>query len=84
MKYTVHWLPLAEQELAALWVQAAIRSEVTRAANSIDQELERAPETLGESRSKGLRVHFEAPLGILFQVRSDLKLVEVVHVWRFD
>jgi hypothetical protein len=84
MKYTVRWLPGAEQELAALWLDATARSEVTRAANKIDQQLEQSPETLGESRSKALRVHFETPLGILFRVRSDVRIVEVAHVWKFD
>jgi hypothetical protein len=39
MKYTVVWVPSAEQELAALWIAAADRREVTQAANDIDQRL---------------------------------------------
>jgi hypothetical protein len=39
MNYTVVWVPSAEQELAALWMAAADRDAVTRAAHEIDQQL---------------------------------------------
>jgi hypothetical protein len=83
VNYTVRWLPAAEQELAALWLDTAARAAVTRAANALDQALQRAPEELGESRSQSLRILFEPPLGILFRVRVDMRVVEVAHVWEF-
>lgn len=84
MNFTVHWLPKTEQELAALWLVAPLRSAVTRAAHVIDRQLQQDPEAIGESRPKGLRIHIETPLGVLYRVRRDQRLVEVVHVWRFD
>ncbi len=84
MKYHVRWLPRAEQELAALWLDTLRRAAVTRAAQLLDQQLAQAPGHLGESRPRGRRVHFEAPLGILFRVLEDVQEVEVIHVWEFQ
>ena len=83
MNYAVHWLPAAEQELIALWLNSAKRSAVTRATHRLDQQLQHSPNGLGESRPGGLRVHFESPLGVLFQVRPGTRIVEVIHVWEF-
>jgi hypothetical protein len=83
MNYTVVWLPGAEQELAALWLDPAWRPTITQAAHAIDQQLQRAPEGLGESRGPDTRVCFVDPLGALFRVRPGDRLVEVIHVWGF-
>ena len=84
MNYTVRWLPKAEQELAALWLDATVRSAVTQAAHRIDQQLQQSPQDLGESRAEDIRVHFQTPLGVLFRVPTSMRLVEVVHVWKFE
>jgi hypothetical protein len=84
MKYAVRWLPAAEQELAALWMATNRRTAVTQAANQIDQELSKSPESIGESRPAGLRIYFVSPLAVLFRVRTEDRLVQVVHVWTFD
>jgi hypothetical protein len=65
MNYEVHWLPAAEQELTALWLNSAKRSAVTRATHRLDLQLQQSPNRLGESRPGGLRVHFESPLGAM-------------------
>jgi len=84
MKYLVRWLPAAEQELAALWMSAKNRAAVSHAALEIDQDLEKDPVKVGESRTRRLRIHFVAPLGILFRVNSKDCIVQVVHVWSFE
>jgi hypothetical protein len=83
MKYTVVWLPGAEQELADLWLDSAERADVTDASNRIDRLLRDDPERWGESREDDQRVLFVAPLGVLFRVKPPDCLVEVIHVWRF-
>jgi hypothetical protein len=83
MNYTVIWLPDAEQELAALWLAAADRARVTRAAHLLDQRLRRDPENEGESRSGLDRIIIEAPLVAHYRVRADDRIVEVGHAWRF-
>jgi hypothetical protein len=83
MKYTVVWLPDAEQELAALWLDPASRADVTDASDRIDRMLRRDPERWGESRSDDQSVLFVAPLGVLFRIKPEDCLVEIVHVWMF-
>jgi hypothetical protein len=84
MKWTVVYLPAAEQELAALWVDPASRADVTDASNRIDRLLQRDPEKVGESREEtDQRILFVAPLAVLFRVSPDDCLVQVIHVWKF-
>src|SRR5450759_4456139 len=75
--------PDAEQELAALWMDAANRTAVTWAAHEIDGLLRHNPKEQGESRSLGRRVFFVRPLGVFFRVYSSDRVVQVQHVWRF-
>jgi hypothetical protein len=84
MRYTVRYLPDAEQELAALWMDSNKRDAVTRAAHQIDQQLQQAPQECGESRPQDCRIHFESPLGVLFRVVPNNRLVEVIHVWEYS
>ena len=83
MKYTVLWVPKAEQELAAIWMKSTRRRKVTTAAHRIDQRLRRNPETAGESREQGRRILHESPLGVLFRVEPEDRIVHVLTVWRF-
>src|SRR5262249_15812364 len=83
MKYTVEWLPSAEQELAALWNSAPDRSEITAAADNIDRALARDPLTLGESRGARTRIAFETPLAVLFDVDAVGRMVTVWDLWRW-
>jgi hypothetical protein len=71
MTYDVDWLPDAEQELAALWLQASDRQAITAAAHAIDQRLKLDPENEGESRPNGRRILHGKPLGIYFRVLPD-------------
>jgi plasmid stabilization system protein ParE len=81
MKYTVRWVPIAEQELAAIWLASADREAVTRAAHRLDQRLRTTPFSLGESRQSSLsRIAFEPPLAIEFEVIEDDKKVRVLAV----
>jgi hypothetical protein len=83
MKYTVVWDPDAEQELASLWMAAAERQALTDAADQIDKVLRQDPQQQGESRPDGLRILFVEPLGIIFRVHEDDRLVRVLQVWSF-
>jgi mRNA-degrading endonuclease RelE of RelBE toxin-antitoxin system len=81
MKYSVIWLPAAEQELARIWLNATDRNAVSNASNLIDRRLQTNPENVGESRSNDQRITFEEPLAVLFQVVPDDVRVWVIHVW---
>jgi len=84
VKYTVVWLAVALDELARLYNDAPNRELVTAASNRIDRLLSRDPEEVGESRSNGRRILLEAPLGVIYTVRADDRLVEVGYVWAFQ
>jgi hypothetical protein len=84
MTFSVTWLPDAENELAALWLDAQNRDAVTKASHALERRLQtRAPEC-GESRSNGRRVDFEWPLGIYFRVDEVRKAVTVSHIWLYQ
>lgn len=84
MNYTVIYLPAAEEELAALWLDSNRRAAVTRAVHLLDEDLRKDPERVGESRSQGTRIHFSSPLAVLFRISAEDRLVRVAHVWEFE
>ncbi len=81
MKYTVSWLPQAQDELADLWVQATDRQAVTGAADRIDRALARDADTKGQPFD-GARIIVQAPLAVSFTVSPDDCQVTVYQVWR--
>lgn len=82
MKYTVVWKPEAEEELARMWNEAQDRRELTAAANAIDRLLRTSPQDQGESRSGATRIMFVHPLGVIYDVEEQDRLVSVLSVWR--
>ena len=81
MKYTVVWTVEAEEELAAIWVDAVDRSVIAKAAESLDRELVQYPAAVGESRPNSQRIAYCLPLGIQFEIIEDDRLVRVLAVW---
>ncbi len=83
--YTVIWAPNAVHDLARLWqrADAAQRDRITLASNQIDLRLRRNPQQDGESRDRGRRILLIPPLGVLYRVFEDDKLVRVVMAWEF-
>jgi hypothetical protein len=84
MIYSVVWFPTAENQLAALWLNAPDRDVVRRSADALDAELQQDPFAIGESRDPDERVAFEYPLAISYWVDADRKRVVVHAVWRTD
>jgi len=82
MNHTVVWKPAAEQELASIWNESADRADVTVAANTIDRLLRTSPQDQGESRSGITRIMFVHPLGVIYDVQQEDRLVSVLRVWR--
>lgn len=83
--FRVRWKQSALDALAAMWAAAdsQLRRAITAAVHRIDQELRIDPASKGESRPNGRRVHFEAPLGVLFQVEPQHSIVRVLRVWQY-
>lgn len=84
MSYTVSWTPLAQNQLAGLWLDATERDRLTEAANSLDESLQYNPHEQGESRFSTLRIVFAFPLACYVDVRQDDLSVYVLAVWRTD
>ena len=84
MIFTVAWVAEAVDELADLWLVAADRDRVTAAAGTIDRNLRQDPQTQGESRDGNVRILFEHPLGVDFEIIEDDRIVFVLSVWRTD
>lgn len=76
--------PQAETELASIWLDSKNRNRVKSSADELERQLQTKPDGAGESREKGLRVAFLAPLGIKFLVRHDDRIVQVLDVWQYD
>ena len=81
-RYTVVWVQSAQAELADLWLSAPDRNATTAAAHAIDQELAVDASAAGAELREGLRALFAPPLRVLFTVREDDRIVEVLRVRR--
>ena len=81
MRYTVIWAPSAEEDLAGMWMEAPDRRDISDVANRIDALLAARPESLGESRDENVRVAFEWPLGVEFEVLPHDRIVYVLSIW---
>ncbi|HJT75706.1 MAG TPA: hypothetical protein VJ739_00740 [Gemmataceae bacterium] len=82
MRWTVTWVPAAQNALADIWNNAPDRADVTAAANRMDANLRRDPYAHSESRSGTARVMLQPPLGVSFDVSDADRLVTVRAVWR--
>jgi len=80
--YTVVWHQEVEDGLLNLWMEAPDRSDVTQAADAIDAELAKNPETAGEMIVPGIRQIIMPPLAALFVVRPGDRIVEVIAIRR--
>jgi hypothetical protein len=81
--YRVQWAGLALNQLTAIWTEgdSNIRRLITSAVGQIDRQLADNPSECGESRSGPDRILFSAPLGIIFNVGADHRIVRVLRVW---
>ena len=80
MNYTVVWLPVAEQQLAEIWLSSSQRLAVSTAAEEIDEELGLHPLEIGESREDTNRIIITRPLVATYQVEVADRIVRVVNV----
>jgi hypothetical protein len=48
MNFEVYWLPEAEVELAALWLDSRDRKEFSRSTHRVEQSLRMNPGTIGD------------------------------------
>ena len=79
---TVTWVESAQDELAELWMAGPDRDAISAAARAVDRELAVDPHVKGVEMSEGLRALHQPPLRLLFSVRDDDRVVEVLRVKR--
>ena len=82
MNYNVIWKRSADGQLASIWMDADDRAAITHAARALDRRLAVNPVEQGESRPNELRIGFELPLGVLYEIHEDQRLIQVVAVWK--
>lgn len=79
-RYTVVWVQSVEDELVEIWLSADDRNAITSATDTIDRELGMDAESKGEDAAEGLRSLIVSPLRVIFTVKTDDRIVEVVRV----
>ncbi len=79
-RFTVVWVHSILDELAELWLNSHDRDSVTEAVASIDADLSEDAFLKGTHLNEGLRELAIPPLRVLFTVRGDDRMVEVVRV----
>ena len=80
MRFTVTWHPLAQQELADIWMRADDRNDVSAAANLIDRMLASDPRQQGEE-FYGERLLVALPLAVTYSVNEPDRTVQILQVW---
>lgn len=82
MNYTVVWGNDAEDEIARLWLDAQDRAALAAAVDAIDAVLGRDPFGVGESREGRRRILIVSPVGVIYSVKRQDRIVEVTKIWK--
>jgi hypothetical protein len=80
MSYTITWLEEAEEQLAAVWMAADDPRAVNDAVEFVERILGYAPLDSGESRSGDVRIVFSGPIGVLYRVDPQRRIVSIISV----
>jgi hypothetical protein len=83
--FSIYRSPAAVSSLSETWAYADddFRLAILRATHLIDQRLRHDPQRRGESRGQGTRILFQGPLGVLYEVDEEKKLVRILRTWAF-
>jgi hypothetical protein len=79
MRYTLVWIPSADDELARIWMDASDRRAVADATNEIERLLKREPLSVGEEYDDDRRIVID-PLEVIYTVSPDDCMVRVIWV----
>jgi hypothetical protein len=80
MPYRVFWSPDAERLFKTLHAASSESDDLAKAARSIDAQLYSNPYDFGESRHENVRIGFERPLVVQYEVLEDVQTVIVFDV----
>jgi hypothetical protein len=84
IRFTVVWWQFAKNRLADLWLAAADKAAVTRAADEIDRRSAADPQSCAEIRHEELCRMTIDPLAVQFTIDDHDRLVIVWTVRRSD
>ena len=81
--YSIYRSQAAAAPLAEAWelADATLREAILEASRLLERQLHQDPHEQGESRGAGVRILFQVPLGILYEVDDDKKLVRILRSW---
>ena len=85
MKYRVVWSPHAEHQLEAILADTVASSGLARcSAINVDDYLMQI-RGFGESRyEENMRIGFDLPLGVEYEILEDVRTVIVHGAWRIE
>lgn len=83
MRWTLVWIPEADDELARIWMDADDRRAVTEATNEIERRLRREPLSAGVEYDEDRRFAVD-PLEVIYTVSPDDCMVRVLWVIRIS
>jgi hypothetical protein len=81
MKYTVVTTPVADHQLAEIWLDALDRQLIADAFDQIESQLRRRPNEIGRQHPAGWRSVAEPPLAITYRVSEDDRIVKILSVY---
>jgi hypothetical protein len=61
-----------------------LREDILRASRELDQQLHINPQEKGEAREGSVRIVFQEPLAVLFEVDEEKKLVRILRAWAYQ
>lgn len=72
-------------EVLAAWEHgdAELRVRIPAAMLDLEKQLQVNPLGIGESRGEGLRILFQYPLAVTFQVEEENRMVRILRAWTY-
>ncbi len=61
-----------------------LREAILRASRQLDQQLYLDPQQKGEAREGNVRIAFQEPLAVLFEVDEAKKMVRILRAWAYQ
>ena len=83
--FSIYRSEAAVTPLRETWEYAddAFRNAIVQATFLVNRQLYLDPHRQGESRGGGTRILFQDPLGVLFEIDEEQKVVRVLKTWAY-
>ena len=81
-RFTIVWSQQAVDQLAAIWLVASDRDQITAMVANVDALLSRDPAGIGQPLHEGIMVMLYGNIRCLYMIRDADRLVDVLVVTR--